>query len=174
MRTTNLHGTGPLVTLDPERAFLGCVLQLDLNPARALLAGMRPDDLADPATATTLAIAIRLLGEDAPPSPAMVWHHAAHGGIDRHQLEGFGPWLVDTYRAAPPPAVGPHLKATVLEAAWRRAISGQAARLRQAATEAPVDVLAEVYDDRATVDRLAARYRAALADTSTRTRLEAA
>jgi hypothetical protein len=174
MRTDHLTGTGPLVTLDPERALIGCVLQLDTTPARGLLAGMRPDDLADPATSTTLAIVIRLLADDMPPAPAMVWHAAAHGGIERHHLERFGPWLVDTYRAAPPPTVGPHLKATVLEAAWRRAITAHATRLRQAATEAPVDVLAEVDDDRATVDRLAAHYRAARTDTITRTHLEAA
>lgn len=174
MRTDTLTGTGPLVTLDPERALIGCVLQLDLAPARALLAGMRPDDLTDPATSATLALVIRLLAEDVPPAPAMVWHAAAHGGIERHHLERFGPWLVDTYRAAPPPTIGAHLKATVLEATWRRAHTAYATRLRQAATEAPADVLAEVYDDRAAIDRLAARYRAACADTTTRTHLEAA
>ena len=146
--------------LDPQRQFLGCVMQLPTGPARRLLAGMRADDLTDPMAANALQLAIEVLAEGHAPAPVALYAHAvatgnAPGTLRRERLSG---WLFDTYRNAPPPALADHLKEVVLEAAWRHALTVHALRVLHAAEASPTDLLHDLAADTA-ADELWTRYR---------------
>lgn len=162
--------------LDPERQFLGCLMQLPTTPARRVLAGMRPTDLINPTAAFVLHLAIRAVAEDQPPSPAVLFEHA-HEIADRPRttrLHHVGLWIADTYQDTPvaPEQHALYLKAAVLKAAWRRAIADHAKRLLQAVEESPTDRLRELTDDTGTIDDLWTRYQAASRPDSPSARLE--
>jgi len=158
------------VVIDPERQFLGCVMQLDAGPARRLLAGMQATDLGEPIAADVLQLAIELVAADRAPAPLAlldgVWETTDTrpwtGGPRR--LQTIGSWIADTYHHAPlaPAASGTWLKAVVLKATWRRAIRAHGLRLVQAVDEEwATTTVFEVADDTARVDDLWCRYRAA-------------
>ncbi|NKQ54411.1 hypothetical protein HFP15_16130 [Amycolatopsis sp. K13G38] len=165
--------TATAALIDPERQLLGCLLQLPTGPARRVLAEMHANDLADPEAAHVLGLAIEVLARDQDPAPVVLYTHAVTTGQapGRTRREALAQWLFDTYRDAPPAALAEHLKAAVLEAAWRRALTAHADRLRQAADTAPTDLLRELADDTGAIDDLWRRYRAAAEPT---TRLEVA
>jgi len=150
--------------IDPERQFLGCLMQMPARPARRLLAGMRAADFAGGMAAHVLQLAIEVVAADNTPVPVTLYAHAiaagqAPGEKRREWLSG---WLADTYRDAPPPALADHLKAVLLEAAWRRALLAHARRIEQAVSGSPTEVLRELADDTAAVDELWTRYQAAV------------
>jgi hypothetical protein len=142
--------------LDPERQFLGCLMQLPLAPARRLLAGMRADDLADPSAALVLQLAIELLADDQPPAPVALYTHALATGraVGEHRRSLLSGWIIDTYRAATAPVIADHLKTVVLHAAWRRAVAAHARRVLQAVVQSPTEVLRDLADDTTTADEL--------------------
>ncbi|MTD58757.1 hypothetical protein [Amycolatopsis pithecellobii] len=150
---------------DPERAFLGCLLQLPATAARRVLAGMRADDLASAAAAPVLQLVIELVAAGTDPAPVAVYAHAvatgrAAGQARREWLSG---WIIDAYRDAPPPALTNHLKAVVLEAAWRRALFAHARRIEQSLDTTDPAVLRELADDgMAAAAELWSRYQSAL------------
>lgn len=149
---------------DPERQFLGCLMQLPVRPARRLLAGMRATDFAGGMTAHILQLAIEVVAADQTPAPVTLYTHAiatgqAPGEKRREWLSG---WLADTFRDAPAPILADHLKAVLLEAAWRRALLAHARRIEQAVSSSPTEVLRELADDTAAVDELWTRYQAAV------------
>ena len=152
--------------LDPQRQFLGCVMQLPTGPARRLLAGMRADDLTDPMAAHALQLAIEVLAREHAPAPVALYAHAvatgqAPGTFRRERLSG---WLADTYRDAPPAALADHLKTVVLENAWRHALTVHALRVLHAAETSPTDALRELVDTSA-AGELWDRYREATGST---------
>lgn len=156
---------------DPERGFLGCLMQLPAATARRLLAGMRADDMAGAITAPVLRLAIELAATGTAPAPVALYAHAittgrAPGQQRREWLSG---WLIDTYRDAPPAALADHLKAAVLEAAWRRALLAHAVRIEQALDTTDPDALRELADEGLTsAEEVWRRYRAALTGETTR------
>lgn len=158
------------VILDPERQFLGCVMQLDTDPARRLLAGMQATDLNEPIAADVLQLAIELVAADQAPTPLAlldgVWETTDTrpwtGGP--HRLQTVGSWIADTFHHAPPVPVasGTWLKTVVLKAAWRRAVRAHGLRLVQAVEEeCSTTSLYEIADDTVRVDDLWSRYRIA-------------
>ncbi|GAB3433562.1 hypothetical protein [Actinophytocola sediminis] len=158
------------VVIDPERQFLGCLMRLDTNPARRLLAGMRATDLADPIASDLIGLAIQLVAADHAPTPLALLDSAWETTDTRpwtggpHRLQVTGSWIADTYHHAPPApaASGPWLKTVVLKAAWRRAIRAHGQRLVHAVDEEwATTVLHEAADDTARVDDLWSRYRTA-------------
>lgn len=159
---TPTEHTAPAVT-DPERQFLGCLLSLPAEPARAVLAGMRASDVASPTCSYVLQLAIELAADDTPPAPVAVYSHAVTSGraVGEHDRHRLSLWLAETYEAAQLPLMASHLKTVVLEAAWRRAVTAHARRLLQAVDGSPTDVLASVLEDRDACDELWARYVAA-------------
>ncbi|HKS48777.1 MAG TPA: hypothetical protein VJT49_27445 [Amycolatopsis sp.] len=164
--------------LNTERQFLGCLMRLPTDPARRVLAGMRPTDLANPTAAFVLHLAIRALADNVPPAPAVLFEHA-HEIAERPRtarLQQVGLWIVDTYQQAPlaPEQHTLYLKAAVLKAAWRRAVAEHAQRLLQAAAESSTDELRELTDDTSTADELWSRYQAARNHNSVSARLEVA
>jgi hypothetical protein len=166
--------TDTTALLDPERQFLGCLMQLPLNSVRRLMAGMRASDLADPVAASVLQVAIELLADGHPPAPVAIYTHAlatgrAVGDTRRRHLAG---WIVDTYRDAPPAVTADHLKTVVLEAAWRRAVNLHALRVLQAVEQCRTDALREITEDTA-ADELWLRYRSGVGDASGASRLGA-
>ena len=149
--------------IDPERQFVGCLMQLPAPAARRVLAGMRGDDLADPMAAHALQLAIEVLAAGQPPAPVTLYAHAlatgqAPGTLRRERLSG---WLFDTYRDAPPPALADHLKAVVLETAWRHALTVHAMRVLHAADTTPTATLRELVEDTTAIGELWDRYQAA-------------
>lgn len=182
--TTDTKPTAEPFTLpadtDLERGFLGCVLTAPHPVARRLLAGMRADDFAAPMAQLVAQLAIELVAEDHPPAPTAILARAAttgrvpalrdpagdpnrprDGGEQRyHQL---ALWLLETYRQPSWPGLGHYLKTSVIETAWRRAITEHATRLIQAAATSPADVLADLADDCDRITDLATRHRAELA-----------
>jgi hypothetical protein len=171
------------VILDPERQFLGCVMQLNSDPARRLLAGMQSADLAESIAAAVLQLAIELVAADQAPTPLAlldgVWETTDTrpwtGGPRR--LQTVGSWSAATYHHAPhaPAASGTWLKTVVLKAAWRRAVRAHGLRLVQAVDEEwTTTSLYEVADDTARIDDLWTRYRVACEHIGASTRLEAA
>ncbi|PXY37867.1 hypothetical protein [Prauserella flavalba] len=149
---------------DPERQFLGCLMQLPARIARRLLAGMRATDFAGGMTAHSLQLAIEVVAAERTPAPVTLYTHAiatgqAPGEKRREWLSG---WLADTFRDAPPPELADHLKAVLLETAWRRALLAHARRIEQAVASSPTEVLRELADDAAAVDELWSRYQAAV------------
>lgn len=171
------------VILDPERQFLGCVMQLNADLARRLLAGMQSADLAEPIAAAVLQFAIELVAADQASTPLAlldgVWETTDTrpwtGGPRRLQV--IGSWIADTYHHAPhaPAASGTWLKTVVLKAAWRRAVRAHGLRLVQAVDEEwTTTSLYEVADDTARIDDLWTRYRVACEHIGASTRLEAA
>ncbi|PXY26865.1 hypothetical protein BAY59_19045 [Prauserella coralliicola] len=125
---------------------------------------MRAADFASGMTAHVLQLAIEVVAADHTPAPVTLYTHAiatgqAPGEKRREWLSG---WLADTYRDAPPPALADHLKAVLLEAAWRRALLAHARRIEQAVSGSPTEVLRELADDTAAVDELWTRYQAAV------------
>jgi hypothetical protein len=151
---------------DPERQFVGCLLWLPLDAARRALAGMRADDLADPMAAHVLQLVIEVVAAGQPPAPVAVFAHAAATGrapgeTPRARL---GRWLAEVYGATQLPHLADHLKAVVLEAAWRRALNEHARRVLYAAETSPTELLADLADDTATADDLWTRYRTATGD----------
>jgi len=158
------------VILDPERQLLGCVMQLDTDPARQLLAGMQAADLGEPIASNVLQLAIELLAVDHAPTPLALldamWETTDTrpwtGGPHRLQIVGL--WIADTYHHAPhaPAASGTWLKTVVLKAAWRRAVRLHGLRLVQGVDEEWVTTsLYEVTDDTTRIDDLWSRYRTA-------------
>jgi hypothetical protein len=147
---------------DPERAFLGCLMQLPVTAARRLLAGMRADDFAGGMAAHVLQLAIEVVAAEQTPAPVTLYAHAIATGhaSGEKRREWLSSWLIDTYRDAPPPALAGHLKAVLLEAAWRRALLAHARRITQAVETSPTEVLFELTDDTAAVDELWTRYQA--------------
>ncbi len=121
--------------LDPERQFLGCLMQLATVPARTLLAGMRATDLGSPVTANMLQLAIGLAAADQAPTPLALLDRAWEttdmrprtGGPDR--LQRLSLWIADTYHHAPLASSGAWLKTVVLKNAWRRAVREHGLRL---------------------------------------------
>jgi hypothetical protein len=158
----------PSAILDPERQFLGCVMQLDAGPARRLLSGMQATDLAEPIAAGVLQLAIELVAADRAPAPLAlldsVWETTDTrpwtGGPRR--LQATGSWIADSFHQAPPAVGGAWLKTVVLKAAWRRAVRAHGLRLMQAVDEEwATTTVFEVADDTTRVDDLWSRYRAA-------------
>lgn len=158
------------VILDPERQFLGCVMQLDAAPARRLLTGMQAADLDDPIASDVLQLAIELVAADQAPTPLALldglWETTDTrpwtGGPRR--LQTVGSWLADTYHHAPhaPATTGAWLKTVVLKAACRRAVRAHGLRLVQAVDdEWATTSLYAVADDTARIDDLWSRYRTA-------------
>jgi hypothetical protein len=158
------------VILDPERQFLGCVMQLDSDQAWRLLAGMQAADLSEPIASSVLQLAIELVAANQAPAPLAlldgVWETTDTrpwtGGPRRLQM--IGSWIADTYHHAPlaPAASGHWLKTVVLKAAWRRAVRAHGLRLAQAVDEEwTTTSLHEVADDTARIDDLWSRYRSA-------------
>lgn len=152
--------------LDPEQAFLGCVMALPTAPARRLLAGIRADDFGTALAPLVAQLAIEVVASGHPPAPVAVYTHAAHTGraTTEAELHRLGDYLQRAYLGDAWPGLGEWLKAAVLEAAWRRALTAHAARLAQAAAESPPEVLAALADDTARADELHARYLAARTD----------
>lgn len=163
----------PPAELDPERVFLGCVMVLPAGQARTLLSGMRATDFGQPVAALVAQLAIELLAAGIPASPVALLSHAETSGrvtaLRDRSAEYFGTgsdqrytrlahWLLDTHAVTTWPGLGHHLKAAVLEAAWRRALTAYATRLRQAAEQSPADVLAELAADTTDADDLHDRY----------------
>lgn len=145
MNPTHPTPTGP-VTVDPDAAFLGCLMRCDTATARELLTGLRPDDLAQPIAREVLTLAVRLNLREHAPGPAALYAEARRAGFldteNKHTL--LTDWLIDTYRAAPDPVVGPYLKTAVLEGAYRRALREHAHRLLVRVEIADADELAEL------------------------------
>jgi hypothetical protein len=169
--------------IDPERQFLGCIMQLNTDPARRLLAGMHAADVAEPIASTVLQLAIELLAADQAPTPLAlldgVWEATDTrpwtGGPRR--LQSVGSWIADTYHHAPhaPAASGVWLKTVVLKAAWRRAVRAHGLRLVQAVDdEWTTTSLYEVADDTTRMDDLWSRYRVACGHINASTWPEAA
>lgn len=169
MNPTHETPSGP-ITVDPDAAFLGCLMRCDAPTARDLLAGMRPDDLADPISREVLALAIRLNLREHAPGPAALYAEARRTGrLDtEHKHTVLADWLIDTYRAAPDPVVGDYLKTAVLEGAYRRALREHATRMLARVDHADASELADLatLDDR-TVD-LEHRHRQATEDDTAR------
>jgi hypothetical protein len=158
--------------IDAERQFLGCLMHLPLGPARRLLAGMRPGDMADPTAAFILALAIGAVTHDQPPTPVVLLDHAQETA-DRPRatrLHQVAMWIIDTHHAAPlAPEMHPlYLTAAVLKNAWRRAIADHAHRLLQAVTESPTHDLHQLATDTTTADELWQRYQATAGESPAR------
>jgi len=160
--------------LDPERQFLGCLMQLPLGPVRRLMAGMCACDLADPTAAAVLQLTIELLADGQPPAPVALYTHAVATGraVGDTRRRHLALWIVDTYRDAPPAVTADHLKTVVLEAAWRRAVTLHALRVLQSVEQCPTDVLREITEDTTAADDLWIRYRTEI-DTTGASRLGA-
>ncbi len=170
--------------LNPERQFLGCVMQVRHTAARRLLAGMRADDFGSPVAAHVLQLVIELTAAGHAPTPIAVMDHAREkticsprsGGANR--LRSLGLWIVETYTNGPilpPPYYGSWLKALVLKDAYRRAVREHAARLVQAVEDdSPTDVLRHRLDDTERLDDLWQRYRDAGGNDEPTARLEVA
>jgi hypothetical protein len=169
--------------IDPERQFVGCLMQLATVPARSLLAGMQATDLSAPVAVDVLQLAIELVAVDQDPSPLALLDRAWEttdlrpwtGGP--HRLQNLGRWIAETYHHAPvaPAASGPWLKTLVLKAAWRRAVREHGLRLVQAVgQECSTDSLYQLADDTTRVDDLWSRYQKARNDVGDSTRLEVA
>jgi hypothetical protein len=169
--------------IDPERQFLGCLMQLATVPARSLLARMHATDLGSPVAADVLQLAIELVAVDQAPAPIALLDRAWETTDMRpwtggpHRLQNLGRWIAETYHHAPfaPAATGAWLKTLVLKAAWRRAIREHGLRLAQAAEqECSTDSLYQLADDTSRVDDLWSRYQAARNDIGDTIRLEVA
>jgi hypothetical protein len=155
---------------DPERQFLGCVMQLPAPAAARLLTGMRPDDFADPAAAHVLTLATAVVVDGHAPTPlalldrAMETTDTAPRAGGAHRVQHLGAWLTEVYRDAPILPAAPYgawLKTVLLKAAWRRAVREHAARLIQASEEATTASVRACLADTARMDDLWDRYRAA-------------
>jgi len=169
--------------LDPERQFLGCLMQQATEPARRLLNGMHAADLESPIAADVLQLSIELVAAEQAPTPLAVldrvWETADlrpwTGGPRR--LHSLGLWIADTYHHAPlaPAASGAWLKTLVLKAAWRRAVREHGLRLVQGVDdEWSTDSLYKVTDNTSRVDDLWSRYQVACDRIGVPTRLEVA
>lgn len=156
--------------IDPERQFLGCLMQLATDPARSLLTGMQAADLGSPVTVEVLQLAIELVAANQAPTPLAlldrVWETTDTrpwtGGARR--LHTLGVWIADTYHHAPlaPAACGAWVKSLVLKAAWRRAVREHGLRLVQAVEqECSTESLYAITDDTSRIDDLWSRYQAA-------------
>lgn len=115
-------------TLEPDRAFVGCLMQLPPAAARGLLAGVRPDDAHSTITQRVLFLVIRLAAREIKPDPVVLLTEARNQGwlTTRHRHEQFATWLIDTFRAAPAPQAGQVVKRDMLEHALRWAITQRA------------------------------------------------
>jgi hypothetical protein len=149
--------------LDPDQAFLGCLLHCNHRAARRLLAGMRPDDVADPMARLVLATVIGLVVWDVAPAPAVVLAHARGCGDlpTEHKQRELGWWLITAYQQAPPPEAGDYLKAAVLEGALRRHLRGWAEQLAAVAGRASLPDLLSLYRDDDRLHDLWTRHHAA-------------
>src|SRR5437763_2107621 len=89
--------------LDPERQFLGCLMQLPFAPARRLLDGMRADDLGTPMAAFVLGLAIQAVAADQAPAPVVLFEQAREIADRPHAdwLRQVAVWIADAYHAAP-------------------------------------------------------------------------
>jgi len=155
--------------VDPERQFLGCLMQQPASEAGRLVDGLGPGDFADPMCAWVFALALGVLGDGRAPSPVALLEHARDttntaartGGADL--LARLGGWLVDTYRDTPHanPEHGTWLKTVVLKQAWRRAVAEHTTRVLQATEQCPTNELRRLHTDTAHTERLWRRYHAA-------------
>lgn len=150
--------------LEPETAFLGCLLQLPAAAARRLLAGMRAHDCGTPAASEVLQLVIELVTAGQDPHPVAVFTHARSTGrvLGEQQITNLGDWLLDAHRNAPPPACADYLKTVVLEHAWRRALHAHATRILQATEHHDLPTLHELAEDTTHADELWTRYQTAL------------
>lgn len=155
--------TIPAPGLDPERAFLGCVMALPAPHARRQLAGMRADDFGTALAPLVAQLVIEIVADGHPAHPVAVYTHAAHTGraVSETELHRLGDYLQRAYLGDAWPGLAEWLKPAVLEAAWRRAMREYATRLAQAAAESPADVLAELVADTTRIEDLHTRYLAA-------------
>ena len=159
----------PAVLLDPQRQFLGCLIQQPAQPARRLLAGLEPDDFTDPMCGWALQLAAQVCAAGQDPTPMALLDLAQEtittaprsGGADR--LARLGLWLVEIYHDSTHHSAqhGAWLKTLVLKHAWRRAVTDHATRVLQAAGQGATSQLRRIHTDTQRVDQLWRRYQAA-------------
>jgi hypothetical protein len=139
---TTADGQHPF-TLETDRAFLGCLMQLPADATRRVLAGMRAEDARSPAAQRVLWLVIRLVTEGINPDPVVLLSAARNQGwlVDEHRHEQFAHWLIDTFRAAPVPEAATVLKRDLLEDALRRAVTAKAQQVLDIAEHGQIDRL---------------------------------
>jgi replicative DNA helicase len=135
----------PPFTLEPDRAFLGCLMRVSAATAQGLLAGMRPEDAHSSTARQVLHLAIHLTVQDLPCDPVTLLSAARNHGwlATEHHHQRFAQWLIETYRAAPTPDAAFVIKRDLLEDALRRALAAQARRVLDIAAHGQIDRLRE-------------------------------
>jgi hypothetical protein len=136
----------PHFTLEPDRAFLGCLMRIPIQEARRLLGGMRPEDAHSSTARQVLYLTIHLAVHDLPCDPVTLLSAARNQGwlATEHHHQRFAQWLIESYRAAPFPEAAWVLKRDVLEDALRRALTVQAQQVLDLAEHGSIDRLREV------------------------------
>lgn len=141
---TTADPCGPF-TLEPDRAFLGCLMQTSIAQARRLLAGVRPDDACSSIAQQVLSLVIRLVVEGIKPDPVVLLFQARNQGWlnSEYRHKRFAEWLIDTFRSAPVPEFAAVVKTGMLEQALRWALREQAQRVLDLVEHGPIDRLRE-------------------------------
>lgn len=144
---------------EAERALLGAVLDAPAQAAE-ILAGIRPEDFADPRARDVFGAITRLLTEGTPPDAVTVLGALRRAGeLPSLARASAGPYLHDVMRGSSGAAMAGHYRRVVVEHSWRRRVAEAGTRLTQAAPDASVDTLADLVG-REIGDLLAATRRA--------------
>lgn len=137
-----------MTTTDPERAFVGAVLQLPADAAQKALDLIRDEDIGDPRLRVVVAVARQLVEAGMAPDPVAVLAHArSTGTVTRADaVRNFSLLVSDTYAQCPTPASVRFYAAAVLEEALRRRSTEMAVRIGQAADGESIESLVGLVD----------------------------
>lgn len=153
-----------MTLVDPERAYIGALLNLPLPRAADAAALVRIDDLGDPQLQVVLEATQQLVADGIAPDPAAVLAHIRADGTvtGPAAVETIALLLLELYQDVAIPMSAPLYARAVLDEAVRRRCLEAGDRIRQAVESCGLEGLVELVQREADAVLALYKHRAAL------------
>jgi replicative DNA helicase len=133
-------------SVDPENAYVGALLHLPVDQARAAASLVRVDDLGDPQLQVIFTAIGQLIAQGTPADPAATLAHLRAGGVVTGPVavQAIAQLLIDLHTGVAMPASAPYYARGVLDEALRRRCVEAGTRIAQATERCSLDDLVEL------------------------------